>query len=264
MDSNDEAFVGKAGIRYSYSENHVFGFTFSQAYRPGSVVPVAYESFIGSPQEPYDPEYLDNYEISYRGIFLDGKLRINANLFYLDWTDLQGFVFDPITFQASIENAGDAESKGGELEINFTPIEQLVIYAGLGYSDAKYVEFRSGLGNFDGNEFEGGPKENYVTGFNYQLDKFTIGANAEYTGSYFTDVQNTTMIPSRTVIDLDLTYRYNDNITVKVYADNLLDKRYLTSDFGFNRARVAGGPRDQPLGTLGDPRVIGLKTVINF
>ena len=253
---SENAFVGKAGIRYTFDENHVIGFTFSQAYRPGGVV-VPTDQF-----DPYDPEFVDNYELSYRGRFGDGKLAINANLFYLDWTDLQGFVFDE-NFNFSLENAGDADSHGGELELSLYPLEGLEIYTAIGLAKGTYKEYRSGLGNFDGNEFEDAPQENYIIGFDYNWGSFSLGANAEYTGTYFANVQNTQEIDSRTVIDLTANYYPTDNITLTFYADNLLDERYADGT-GFSRALVPGGPSVQPTGTLGAPRVIGLRAGFEF
>ena len=95
-----------------------------------------------------------------------------------------------------------AESQGGEIELTLFPIDNLEIYTSIGIAKGTYVEFRSGLGNFDGNEFEDAPQENYVLGFEYGSDKFSIGANAEYTGEYYVDVQNTQEIDNRTITDL--------------------------------------------------------------
>lgn len=251
---SEDTFVGKAGLRYTLSASQSLGFTFSQSYRPGGVVALNFD--------PYLPEFVDNYELSYKGVLADGKLGLNVNVFYLDWTDLQGFVFDE-NFNFSIENAGDARSYGGEFEITYNPVPRLELFGGVGLAKGTYVEYRSGLGNFDGNEFEDAPQENYVAGFFYKPGKFSFGMNLEYTGSHFADVQNTQVNEERTVVNLTTSYEVNDALTLRLYADNLFDELYQESQ-AFSRQSIPGGPNDQRTGVFGAPRVIGLEARYRF
>ena len=255
-DGSDSSFVGKLGIRYAFNDDHLAGFTFSQGYRPGGVVTIG--------EDPYDPEFLDNYELSYRGRFWDGKLALNANLFYFDWEDLQSLVFVLVpVFDFQILNAGAAHSYGGELELTVFPTDQLEIFANIGTTNGEFDEFLSGLGDFSGNEFEDAPPVNAGAGFYQNWGQFALGANAEYIAAFYTDVQNTQEADSRTVVNLTARYRPRDTISVTAYVNNLFDKRYRDS-FLVTRALVPGGPPEQVTGPLGDPRQIGVRVQMEF
>ncbi|MEM9158567.1 MAG: TonB-dependent receptor [Verrucomicrobiota bacterium] len=264
--SDDSAFIGKAALRYEIDKDQMIGFTFSQAYRPGSVVPaVVGGTFFGTEIDPYDPEFLDNYELTYRGSFLDGRLSVDANLYTLKWDDKQtlAFSFFPV-FTASLDNAGEAESEGGELALNFNATENLELYAEVGIAEGEYIEYKAGaFGDLSGNEFEGAPQENYVFGFQYTWDALAVGANAEYVGRYFTNAQNDAVIPSRTVVDFAAKYRYSENLLFTLYVDNLFDKRY-TTNLGFARLLTPDSTERQNQGSLGSPRLIGLKANYEF
>ena len=253
---SDSSFVGKLGIRYAFDDNHVAGFTFSQGYRPGGVVTIG--------EDPYDPEFLDNYELSYRGRFWDGRVALNANLFYFEWTDLQTLVFvlTPV-FDFQILNAGRAHSHGGELELTVYPTDQLEIFANIGTTNGEFDEFTSGFGDFSGNEFEDAPPVNAGAGFYQNWGRFAVGANAEYTASFYTNPQNTQEADSRTVVNLTARYRPRDNLTVTAYVNNLFDERYRDS-FEVVRPLVPGGPSIQATGPLGDPRQIGIRLQTEF
>ena len=262
-DEDEESnFLVKAGLRYTFSEDHVLGFTFSQGYRPGGVVFIAPPGFPVD-ADPYEPEFVDNYEIAYRGRFFDNRLSINANLFYLDWTDLQSSFIDATTFLFSVQNAGDARSQGGELEVVVRPITGLELFGSIGVADGEYVEFRSGFGNFDGNELADAPQFNAVAGFDYRWGRFSVGANVEYTGSYFADVQNAQELDSRTIASFNATYRPTRHLTLYLYVNNLFDEAYQES-IGTTRPLVPGGPSEQSVGFVGDPRVIGVRARYAF
>ncbi len=102
-----------------------------------------------------DPEKLLAYEIGSKNMFFDGRVRLNATGFYYDYKDFQTFVSVPIGFQVvqTIGNAGDAEVKGVEGEIDFQITESLRIGGRGAYVDAKATS-----GDFDGNRLANAPK----------------------------------------------------------------------------------------------------------
>ena len=253
---DDSSFVGKAGIRYTFNNDHVAGFTFSQGYRPGGVVTIG--------EAPYDPEFLDNYELSYRGRFMDGRIALNANLFYFDWKDLQTLVFVVMpVFDFQILNAGRAHSYGGELELTAYPTDQLELFASIGTTNGEFDDFVSGFGDFSGNEFEDAPPVNAGAGFFQNWGRFALGMNAEYTASYYTNPQNTQEADSRTVVNLTVRYQPIEDLSVTAYVNNLFDERYRDA-FGVARPLVPGGPSVQATGPLGDPRQIGVRVQASF
>ncbi len=63
---------------------------------------------------------LENFEIGFKGSFLERTLQLNATVYKTEITDLQISRFDPsnVAFLVFIENAGDAEIEG--LDLDFT------------------------------------------------------------------------------------------------------------------------------------------------
>jgi iron complex outermembrane receptor protein len=80
-----------------------------------------------------------NYELGAKTEWLDKRLTLNVAVFDIRWKDIQQNILLPCGFQYRA-NAGAAESKGGELELNARPISQLQLSAGLGYQDAKITQ----------------------------------------------------------------------------------------------------------------------------
>ena len=98
-----------------------------------------------------DPEEVESTEL---GVKTDvGDWRINANVFYMDFTDMQvtGAVIDPVTGQSTLTNTnvGGATIKGLELEASasfFDGAGQLS--SSFAYLDATYDEFLGNESNF--------------------------------------------------------------------------------------------------------------------
>src|SRR3546814_10188159 len=61
------------------------GFTVQRGYRSGG----SSGNIARSATFSYDPEFTWNYELSLRSAWLDGRLTLNANAFYVDWKDQQ-------------------------------------------------------------------------------------------------------------------------------------------------------------------------------
>jgi len=88
----------------------------------------------------FGPEELWSYELGLKNTLAGGQVQLNAYIYFNDWTDLQlGFVTDDGLFGYT-ENAGSAESKGGELEFLWLPTDGLTLAVNLGYTNAKITE----------------------------------------------------------------------------------------------------------------------------
>lgn len=88
----------------------------------------------------FGPEELWSYELGLKNTLAGGQVQLNAYVYFNDWTDLQlGFVTDDGLFGYT-ENAGSAESKGGELEFLWLPTDRLTWAVNLSYTNAKITE----------------------------------------------------------------------------------------------------------------------------
>jgi iron complex outermembrane receptor protein len=88
---------------------------------------------------PYDPETLVSYEAGIKAQVLDNRVRLNAAAFYSDYKDLQTQNF--INGRQFFDNAGKADIRGFEVELDVTPARGLVFSGNVGYADLRYKTF---------------------------------------------------------------------------------------------------------------------------
>lgn len=119
--------TGKVSIDYRVDENSLLYATVSRGYKAGGLNP-------GGPAggETFDPEYLNTIELGSKSEFADGRIRANFNAFYYDYEGLQiGSVRDT----SVVTTNADADIKGAELELTFTPVPKLFIDLSVAYLD---------------------------------------------------------------------------------------------------------------------------------
>ncbi len=92
----------------------------------------------------YKPEYSWNYEAGAHLEWLDGRLAVDAALFYIDLRDQQITVFPPgQTTGRMMSNAGRSRSCGAELSISYRA-GRFLLAGNYGYTNAKFIEYTSG------------------------------------------------------------------------------------------------------------------------
>ena len=120
-DADDNDVTWRAVLSYRPTEDRHYYFNVSKGYRVGQVNPNSGPSFVDPDDivisESYDPDESLNYEIGAKTAWLDNTLQFNAAAYYIDWTDVQVDALRPSDARNYIANAGDAESKGVELEM---------------------------------------------------------------------------------------------------------------------------------------------------
>mgnify|MGYP000326848210 CR=1 FL=1 len=87
---------------------------------------------------PFDEEKITNYEAGVKSILLDSRLKLNASAFYYDFTDLQFLVNQGAAVKAI--NAGSANGKGLELEVQYLLTENLTLNLNSTWLNASYGE----------------------------------------------------------------------------------------------------------------------------
>jgi len=92
-------------------------------------------------QIPFDPEEVKNYEIGFKANLLDRRMRLNASIFYMDYTDLQVTQTNAACLCNLTDNAASAEIKGIETEFEFGITQNVRIFASGSYVDSEYVDF---------------------------------------------------------------------------------------------------------------------------
>jgi iron complex outermembrane receptor protein len=92
----------------------------------------------------FDPEEILSYEIGAKLDMLDQTLRINTSIYYSEYDDIQLRVtrtIDEFTTLDGIINAAEATMTGAEIEVNWLPIEHLILGLTGAWIDAEYDDF---------------------------------------------------------------------------------------------------------------------------
>lgn len=90
----------------------------------------------------FDPEDTESYEIGVKSYLFDRTLQLNATVFYQTVEDFQVNSFDGVGFK--LQNAGEIEGKGLEIDYSWTPNENWILTGGLVLQDIEYAEFKDG------------------------------------------------------------------------------------------------------------------------
>jgi iron complex outermembrane recepter protein len=97
----------------------------------------------------YEDDTNWTYEIGSKNTFDEGRIRLNATLFMIRWTDVQIFAQDtgnPAPLPVSIiRNLGDVHSAGVEIEAGYAATDNLEFSGAFYYGDAHYAQGTSDL-----------------------------------------------------------------------------------------------------------------------
>jgi iron complex outermembrane receptor protein len=104
-------------------------------------------------------EALWNYEVGLKGDLLNRRLRVEASVFYMDWSDLQVNSVDLSTgtpvFQT--QNAAEASSRGAEVQMRAVPLSGLEVGGSAGSLDATFDRFPRANVEGEQRDLSGGP-----------------------------------------------------------------------------------------------------------
>ena len=260
-------FTPKVGLRYRVNDDAMLYATYSQGYRSGGFN--GRVDSIESATIPYDPEFLDNYELGFKTEWGGGRVRVNGAIFYMDYEDKQeeiGLRSEGATGQRiSVFNAATATMQGIELEAQALVTEGLTIGGNFGYLDSEYDEFTfdSGFGIVDnsGLEFRRAPEFTGALNATYEWD--IGGGQAWVRGAYriidelFTEQTNRAELANDVQHYVDASINYSINgATFSLFGRNLTDEDALAH--GLNVSGLWSYAIPVP------PRTWGLEVVYNF
>ena len=214
-------FLPKADIAWKINDNQRLGFKVGKGYNPGGAgvtFGVPYTSY------EYDAEYVWNYELYHRWTSADKRLRINSNLFYNDYKDMQlPFTLGPNSIV--IRNADKVVTYGAEINTEWQATEKLALNAGIGMLKTDIKRYpNSGI---EGNKLARAPSFSGKLGANYRLlDHLEIGTNYSYNSSYYSTADNLAngKVGHYDQLDVYLAYDFK-YARITLYADNVLNSR---------------------------------------
>ena len=220
-DKKYNVFLPKADIAWKINDDQRLGFKVGKGYNPGGAgvtFGVPYTSY------EYDAEYVWNYELYHRWTSADKRLRINSNLFYNDYKDMQlPFTLGPNSIV--IRNADKVVTYGAEINTEWQTTEKLALNAGIGMLKTDIKRYpNSGI---EGNKLARAPSFSGKVGANYRLlDHLEIGTNYSYNSSYYSTADNLAngKVGHYDQLDVYLAYDFK-HARITLYADNVLNSR---------------------------------------
>ncbi|MFM7126543.1 MAG: TonB-dependent receptor, partial [Actinomycetota bacterium] len=135
-------FTPRVAVEYRITPDALAYFSYAEGFKSGG--------FNGRGNSadtigPYDPEIADTFELGLKSEWLDNRLRLNVAAFYSEFTDKQEEIIrtnpDTGATITTVDNAGEAQMQGIELEwLAMLPLG--FSFSGtLGYLDAEYDKF---------------------------------------------------------------------------------------------------------------------------
>jgi outer membrane receptor protein involved in Fe transport len=123
--------TGRVGLDWLITENTmIYGF-YTRGYKPGGFNPPVNPSFQSTVPFTFDSEAVDAFEIGTKNSLLSGSLVLNGSLFFYRYDGLQIARIESNT--AANANI-DADSKGLELEVRWSPITFPGLHVDFAYS----------------------------------------------------------------------------------------------------------------------------------
>lgn len=203
-------------------------------------------------QKSFEPEKVTNMEAGFKSQWLSNRLRVNASLYKMKYSDKQELVNNSLTGILSIINAGQATVKGGELELTYKPARWLELSGGYSHIHGVYDRFEVGTINYTGNPMSSAPRNQYSAAVNLNVPLGDIGvlsaaANYAWRDTYNTGAANdpNLQIPSYGLTNMNVSYESPDRTwKVTAWVKNANNTRYiLTRSTQVVRAEYDGEPR---------------------
>jgi outer membrane receptor protein involved in Fe transport len=189
----------------------------------------------------YGPDSLWSYEFGSKSLAFGKTLSVNADVYYIDWKNIQQTITIPICGGAFNANVGDATAIGGELEVRYKPpaISGLTLALNAGAEHA-YITSTNNASTVQVGEnvvytpkYTGSLLLNYGWHVSDAVGAFVRG-DYEYTGqgygSYIQSTPGSTnpayIDPSYSIVNLNAGVTVG-RFEVSLFAKNLLDNKTI-------------------------------------
>jgi iron complex outermembrane recepter protein len=205
ISSHESGQVYKAGLSYKPTSGILVYSTWSQGFR------------LGSPATPISPlcgdftlpngdtlvpgavksDRTNNYEIGAKTSFLNGQAHVDASVYRVDWSRVPITVFNANGSCAAQFNAGDARSRGVDLEAGLRIARHWDLELGASFTDAKLTQdvpsFDVPGSTTNGARLPGSPKFSGKGSVSYDFQAYGrnsyVRTDLLYVGTYYNNLQ---------------------------------------------------------------------------
>jgi len=194
----------------------------------------------GIPQQYY-PDKTEEYAIGIKGDLLNRYLSIDADVYRINWKNIQVTLNDPVTFTGYETNAGEAKSEGIELSLRSAPLSGLSLSGWISYDHAVMTQAFPSASPYDPAASVGDrlPYVSRVSGYVSAEQSFHVinevtpfvGGSLSYVGDREGQFQSVSAparleLPGYAKIDLHAGI-HEASWTVNLFANNVANRRAL-------------------------------------
>ena len=188
----------------------------------------------------FDSDTLENLELGWKMTLLDGKMRLNGSLYQIDWEDIQVSQFDSqnISIFTIVDNGGDAEITGLEMDMVWAATDNLTVFGAMSYNETELVRVDPGFSfvvQDEGRplpltpEFQGNLRARYYWEMSGGKEGF-FQLGGKYSGEALNSIVDTTTEPntmqdSYVIMDASVGLTTDTGWGVELYVSNLTDER---------------------------------------
>lgn len=277
-------FTPRIMVTYEPAPDLLFYGSFTRGYNAGGFS--ARAGSVADVTTPFDPEFINSYEIGGKLDLLDRNLRINFAGFWNDYSNKQEEAIQPgppPTFTSTtVRNVAAARIRGVEVEISALPIPELRLDFSAGYLDAEYTNYPGflGSGQFQSvpaqpagtlipvdlstlelrrtPDFTGSASATYTADLGF--GELSVNAQARYVGEQFVEIFNSQrgLMDDSFIVDASMSLNFggpdNNRYRITVFGENLNNEVQNSS---FTNSVV-------DFGTVSPPRRYGVEFGLDF
>ena len=265
--SSEGVFTYSADVRWHVAPNTMTYARIATGFVPGGpndIVPTI--TFL---PKSYKSSTTTNYEMGIKSTLLDERLAIGADIYYIDWRDIQLEVLQ--SGYTSLTNGGTAASEGIEWDFKYVPVHGLTLSFNGDYDKARMTETTAttlALNAVDGDRLPYVPEWQMSAGAEYWWPLFGsysgfVGGSWRFNSSRlvdFTTVGNRPEVPSFNFFDARAGVE-KDRWTVAAYVKNIGNEIAYSGLFAWNPTSSGSGIQSAALYT---PRTYGLELTMTF
>lgn len=241
-------FSPTAGLTYDVNEN------VSAFVRTGlGIKPHGYSAFSDDPSTAsFGEERNWSNEIGVQYRDEDANLNVVVRAFWNEIEDYQLNVQNPFSTDFIVVNADEVRARGLEAELQWRPVEPLLLHANVGWTDTEFESYTDPftMADYGGKTVPFIPELTASAGFRYDLPGgFFVGSSVRAAEDTYYDAANTSANRESGYWIWDAQAGYEAELwSLTVFGRNLLDEEYYTF---INPQIGAGSP--------GDPQLFGVR-----
>jgi outer membrane receptor protein involved in Fe transport len=227
-------------LAYEVNPTSMLYATAAKGYREGAAQPGVAASCagdlaaLGLTEAPvrYKPDAVWSYEVGSKNRFMDNALTLNGSLYTQKWSDVQRYVTLPTCGFLYVDNAGQAQANGFEVEAALRVAGGLSLSFSVGHTRAVYSRDDPGSDTKRGQRLDGVAAWTGSGSLHYETpvaDYVFIGnLGVSYTGRSSLNVSERKVLDPYTLVDARIGLKAN-KWNVNLFVNNVTNHRAVTT-----------------------------------